>query len=136
MSLYVAPPAQAQAQELRAPKGLRSFAFGLLLATVTLCLATFMVGWPIAGLQSSVCEVRSHDAVSIGDDTPTTWLRRNASRIDKYVGVHLGPMSEVDFVPPEGFGELTSLDHFEAIFAFTTQRRHAAPVRGPPHARV
>jgi hypothetical protein len=134
MSLYVAP--SAQAQELRARNGLRSFASGLLLAAVTFCLATFLVGWPIAGLQSSFSEVRSQDAVSVGDDVPTTWLRRNASRIDKYVGVHLGPMSGVDSVPPEGFGEQTSVDPVEAIFAFTTQRRHAAPVRGPPRVRV
>jgi hypothetical protein len=137
MSFYVA--LVPQPQEVRAPGGLRSIALRLLLATITFCLATFLVGGPIAGPQTNTSEIATHDAVSVGSDAPTTWLRRNASRADKYVSVgpDFGPMSEVDvFVLPEAVGEQTTIDLVESIVAFTTQRRHAAPVRGPPRARV
>jgi hypothetical protein len=138
MSFDVALEAQEQPQGPRTRVGLRCVAFMLLQAAITFWLATFMVGGPLSELHTNASEIGRHDAVSVGTCAPTTWFRRDSSDTKQHVGVgpDLGPISDVDFLPTEVVGEQTILDPVEFVVAFTTQRRHAAPVRGPPCARV
>ena len=142
MSSKVALLTQSQALRSRdrqagLAEGLRSFAVRMLLATLTICLATFLVGGPVAHLQANdATEVGQQDAASVGDSAPSIWLRRAASGKDQYSGVgpEMGPLPEHDLVVLEAVGELTSLHQFESLVSFTNQRRPAAPVRGPPCA--
>jgi hypothetical protein len=126
------------AQAPQTPRELRSIALLLFRAAFTLWLVTFLVGGPVSSVQTSTSEIGRQDSVSVGTATPSTWFRRCTSSVDESVGLafEFGPMSEELVLPDARVGEITIQPAVQSVVALTTQRRYAAPVRGPPCVQV
>jgi hypothetical protein len=127
--------AAGQAHAPQTPRGLRGFALTLFRAAFTLWLVTFLVGGPVSSLETTTHEVRQQDSVSVGTADPSTWFRRNTSGISKFtvLAFDFGPAV---VLPEACVGEVTNQPAVQSVVGLTTQRRYAAPVRGPPCVRV
>lgn len=115
-----------------ATNGVRRVLSALLSVVMTFSLAAFIFGG--TGAHQAQTEVGRHDAVSVDSGTASPWFRRGDPRVDKCaVGIDCELMTEDDFDLLEV--EVQPADEpppLESVNAFATQRRHAAPVRGPP----
>lgn len=132
----------AKAQASQPPGGLRC-AFVLIRAVFALWLVTFLVGAPISSQQTNASEIGRQDSISVGTAAPSTLFRRD--NVEKGTGLAfdlgslgtLGPPGSRadDFAPPDVCG-VALQPAAPSVVVLTAQRRHAAPVRGPPCVRV
>ena len=114
-------------------QGLRGLISVLLSVVITFSVACILGGPNV----QAHAEAERHDSVSVDGGTPSTWFRRGGdSRINKCaVGLDCEPRVEDDFDFLEAVVRPTDEPPpLESVIAFSTQRRQAAPVRGPPCA--
>jgi hypothetical protein len=122
-------------QASQTPRGLQC-ALVLIRAAFALWLVTFLVSAPISSQQTNASEIGRHDSISVGTATPSTLYRRDS--VDKGTGLalDLGPMNDDFELPDVCVGEVEMQSAVPFVVVLTTQRRYAAPVRGPPCVRV